>query len=147
MRSIINIRIWKILVVFLNWWNQRIKLKQDVENLGFKVHIQEDVEDFTTGKRTNEDKWRKLKKDPFKNYFKVIKNSDAILVVNIDKKGVKGYIGGNTLIEMAFAHILDKKIYLLNQIPDLSYKDEIEAFKPIILNSDLLLMKGGKEKW
>jgi len=79
--------------------------------------------------------------DPFKNYFKIIKKSDAVLVVNIHRKGIKGYIGGNTLIEMAFAHVLDKKIFLLHEIPEVSYKDEIEAMKPIILNGDLSSIK------
>lgn len=34
--------------------------------------------------------------------------SDAILVLNYDKKGIKNYIGGNTLMEMGFAHVHDK---------------------------------------
>jgi hypothetical protein len=38
---------------------------------------------------------------------------------------------------MAFAFALDKKIFLLNPIPKMSYTDEIEAMKPIILNQNL----------
>jgi len=41
------------------------------------------------------------------------------------------------LIEIAFAHVLDKKIYLLNPVPNISYSDEIEAMKPVILNGKL----------
>ncbi len=63
------------------------------------------------------------------------------LAVNIDKKGIKNYIGGNTFLEMGFAHVLDKKIFLLNEIPDISYKDEIKAMQPIILNGDLSKIK------
>jgi len=66
-----------------------------------------------------------------------MQNSDAVLVVNFDKKGIKGYVGGNSFLEMGFAHVLNKKIYLLNDIPDMGYKDEIEAMQPIILNGEL----------
>lgn len=76
-------------------------------------------------------------KDFIKRYFREISRSDAILVVNTDKKGIKNYIGGNVLMEIGFAYVLGKKIYLLNGIPDVSYKDEIVATKPIILNGDL----------
>lgn len=82
----------------------------------------------------------KAKEDLIKRYFRLIKDSDAVLVVNIDKNGVKNYIGGNVFLEMGFAHVLDKKIFLLNDIPDISYKDEIKAMQPIILNGNLNLI-------
>ncbi len=74
-------------------------------------------------------------------HFDKVAWSDAILVTNYDKKDVKGYIGGNTLMEMGLAFFLKKKIYLLNQIPELSYKEEILGVKPIILNGDLTKIK------
>ncbi len=70
-------------------------------------------------------------------HFDKVAWSDAILVINYDKNGIKGYIGGNTLMEIGLAFFLKKKIYLLNQIPELSYKEEILGAKPIILNGDL----------
>lgn len=67
-----------------------------------------------------------------------IKNSDAILVCNFDKNGIKNYIGGNTLIEMGFAHVNDKKVFLLNPIPEeVPYSDEIKAMVDVVLNGDL----------
>jgi uncharacterized membrane protein (UPF0127 family) len=52
--------------------------------------------------------------------------SDAVLVLNYDRKGIKNYIGGNTLMEIGFAHVLNKKIYLMNPIPEIEfYKSEI----------------------
>ena len=116
---------------------EMVEVKDFLEKKGHKIHIQDDIMDFVEGKRTDEDKWRKIEIDPFKNYFEVIKSCDAIIVVNVEKKGVKGYIGGNSLIEMAFAHVLDKKIYLLCEIPKLSYTDEIAAFQPILLNENI----------
>ena len=76
------------------------------------------------------------------NYIKfwhgLIKSGDAILVCNFDKNGIKNYIGGNTLMEIGFAHVNDKKVFLLNPIPeDVGYKDEIKAMAGIIINGDL----------
>jgi predicted RNA-binding protein with PUA domain len=38
---------------------------------------------------------------------------------------------------MGFAHVLGKKIFLLNDIPEISYKDEIKMMQPIILEGEL----------
>lgn len=97
------------------------------------------LDEFLAAKQKNGDMGfrKKAGEDLIKRYFRLIKDSDAILVVNIDKKRVRSYIGGNTFLEMGFAHILNKKIFLLNEIPDVSYKDEIKAMQPIILNGDL----------
>ena len=79
----------------------------------------------------------KINHDLIRDYFEEIKNADAILVINEDKNGIANYIGGNSFLEMGFAHILDKKIFLLNPIPEILYKDEIEAMHPKILHGDL----------
>ena len=71
-------------------------------------------------------------------WYNSIKNSDAILVCNFDKNGIKNYIGGNTLIEIGFAHVNDKKVFLLNSMPEnLQYIDEIKAMADVALNGDL----------
>ena len=84
---------------------------------------------------------RKIKDDVIRDYYQKIKKADAILVVNVKKKGINGYIGGNTFLEMGFAHVLNKKIYLYNSVPRMSYIDEILAMKPIVINGDLLKIK------
>ena len=71
------------------------------------------------------------------SFFDKLKESDALLVVNNSlKKGRENYISGSSFLEMGFAYALGKKIFLLQDIPDLSYKDEIMAMKPIILNGN-----------
>ena len=120
---------------------EMIQIKNELESLGHKVIIQDDVEAHANGKIGEEDKWRKIQIDPFKTYFEEIKKSDAIIVINKDKNKIKNYIGGNTLIEMAFAYILNKKIFLLNPIPELSYSDEIVAMKPVVINQNLKKIK------
>jgi len=73
-----------------------------------------------------------------KLWYNLIINGDAILVLNYDKNGIKNYIGGNTLMEIGFAHVNDKKIFLLNPVPEeVSYKDEIKAMVNVILKGDL----------
>ena len=60
------------------------------------------------------------------------------VIMEIEKKGIKNYVGGNALIEMGQAYVNNKKIFLLNDIPqDLSYTAEIECMDPICLKGDL----------
>lgn len=83
--------------------------------------------------------------DMIKRYWDFIKNSDAILVLNLEKKGIKNYIGGSTLMEMGFAYGFEKKIYLHNPIPERSerihYVDEILDMDPVVIDGDLSKIK------
>lgn len=73
-----------------------------------------------------------------KMWHDLIKEGDAILVCNFDKNGIKNYIGGNTLMEMGFAHVYDKKVFLLNPVPEgVNYVDEIRAMVDVVLDGDL----------
>jgi len=75
------------------------------------------LEEFLNEKQKNGDgALRKIQGDLIKCYYEIIKNSDAVLVINMNKNGIENYIDGNTLIEMAFAHMLDRKIFLLNSV-------------------------------
>jgi nucleoside 2-deoxyribosyltransferase len=77
-----------------------------------------------------------IAKDIIRDHMRKIQESDAILVLNYKKKGIAGYVGGSSLIEMGFAHYLNKKIYLLNPFPRMNYTVEIKAMQPIVLNGD-----------
>jgi septum formation protein len=80
----------------------------------------------------------KRKYDFIRAWHELIRNSDAILVCNFDKGGISNYIGGNTLMEIGFAHVLGKKVFLLNPVPeDVPYVDEIRAMSDYVLNGDL----------
>ncbi len=108
--------------------------------LGQKEHditVPEDIEKYVQNPNQVENKWKKNESDVIRKYFGKIKKSDAVLIVNKDKNNIKNYLGGNSLIEMAFAYVLNKKIFLLNPIQDINYKDEIKTMKPIIINGDL----------
>ena len=75
-----------------------------------------------------------LKELSMKKHFKKIEWCDAILILNHDKNNIPGYIGGNTLMEMGLALHLNKKIYMIKETPELSYKEEILGVKPVIIN-------------
>lgn len=76
--------------------------------------------------------------DAIREFWDAMQGADAVLVLNLDKNGIKNYIGGNTLMEIGFAHVLNQKIFLLNPIPEIPYyKTEIEAMKPTIIDGDL----------
>lgn len=93
--------------------------------------------------KTDEEKekiklYQKNNMDAIREFWRTMQGADAVLVLNFDKHGIKNYIGGNTLMEIGFAHVLNQKVFLLNPIPDIPfYKTEIEAIQPVILNGDL----------
>ena len=97
--------------------------------------------------KTDEEKERikidqKNNLDAIREFWRLMQGADAVLVMNFDKHGIKNYIGGNTLMEIGFAHVLDQKIFLLNSIPEMQYcKSEIEAVKPVIISGDFSLVK------
>ena len=123
-----------------------LRVKEELESLGHVVGVPEDIEnwesvnrrllDMNVFERAND----KIENDFIRKHYEVIKRHDAILVVNSDKNGIKGYIGGNTFLEMGFAFILNKKIFCLNQLPELPYASEIIGMQPIVLNGNLNLL-------
>ncbi|NTU67065.1 MAG: hypothetical protein HGB08_04045 [Candidatus Moranbacteria bacterium] len=80
--------------------------------------------------------------DAIREFWRAMQGADAVLVLNFDKNGIENYVGGNTLMEIGFAHVLNQKIFMLNPIPEMPYcKSEIEAVRPIVINGDLSLIK------
>lgn len=79
----------------------------------------------------------KIQHDFIREHFKKIDKSDAILVLNYDKNGIKNYIGGNTFLEIGLAYWLGKSMYLLNPIPDMDYITELHAMRPTVIDGDL----------
>ncbi len=135
----------------LDFTNEIKDCKEKLESIGCQVIIPKTSELIIKGavtldqiikeKESGEIAQRAIQQDTFKYYFDVIKSVDAILVLNLDKKGIQNYIGGNTFLEMGFAHILDKQIYLLNDIPEMMYAAEITAMQPVVIQGDLAKIK------
>ncbi len=111
--------------------------KARLEAIGHSVFAPRNLQDFLDGTPSSEKKALKIQHDVIRDYFHEIQGSDAVLVLNYLKRGIEGYVGANALIEMAFAHVLGKKIYLMNSIPVMDYSDEIEVMSPAVLNGDI----------
>ncbi len=80
--------------------------------------------------------------DAIREFWKPMQAADVLLVLNYDKNGIQNYIGGNTFLEMGFAHVLNQRIYLWGPIPDMPYyHTELLAMRPIVINGDLTKIK------
>lgn len=121
-----------------------VEFRDRLNKIGHEAIINEIYEKWARGEER--ELWERTKRehaavkkeyDFMKWYYNAIVSSDAILVLNLAKNGVENYIGGNTLMEMGFAFVHGKKIFLLNPIPEIGYKDEIEAVSPIIIKGNL----------
>ncbi len=123
------------------------KIADELKDLGFEAIIPTTSEKILRGefsseeirkeKESNTFSERTIEFDARRAYCEIIKQWDAILVTNFDKHNIKNYIGGGAFLEMGFAHIFYKKIFILNEIPDMPYTDEIRAMQPIELHGDL----------
>ncbi len=117
------------------------EVKAELEKLGHEGVVSGFSKDYLGKSQEEIEKlklYHKYEKDAIKEFWEEIKKSDAILVLNYDRKGIKNYMGGNAFLEIGFAHVLGKKIFLLNPIPEIEYyRTEIEAVKPVVLERDL----------
>lgn len=128
----------------MHYTEKMIELKEELISLGHQAFLTNLHEAFL-GKNDEEKEkikiFQKNNKDAIREFWREMQGADAVLVANYDKNGIKNYIGGNTLMEIGFAHVLDQKIFLINPIPEINfYKTEIEAMNPTILNGDLNLI-------
>ncbi len=121
----------------MSFSDKMLQAKAQLESLGHESMVSSFVQNHV-GKNQAESEaialQEKMNEDAMRVDFEKLKHVDAILVLNYDKRGIPNYIGGNTLLEMGFAHILNRKIFLLNPVPEIPfYKSEIEAMHPVIL--------------
>jgi len=121
----------------MKFFNEIKELKMNLEKLGFEVLIpSEEGTEIDYTKLTKRDQ-SDLKQNFIDQHIDKIKKSDYILLANYPKNNIKDYIGANTFLEMGFAYILRKPIFILNDIPEQSNTVEIKGLKPIVLNGDL----------
>jgi len=120
------------------------EIQKELFNLGHDSYLSGLAKYFVgkTDKEKEEIKiYQKNNEDAIREYWNLMQEGDAVLAVNKTRKGIENYIGGNTFLELGFAHVLNQQIYLFNPIPEIDfYKTEIEAMKPIVINGDLSLI-------
>lgn len=124
---------------------EKVKAMEDLKKLGHIPLLDIDCIDIAEGRNPELAKQlsydligTKRKKNYIRKYYKMIKNSDAILIMNPKKNGIKNYIGANSFLEIGYAHALAKKIYILYDLPKQNYiNDELYAMETVILDGDL----------
>jgi hypothetical protein len=122
------------------FYDRILEIKNELEKKGHEITLPNCFDDPGTESRYRDLGFKehsKWKSSMIEHSEDVIKNQDAVLVLNFEKHGVQNYIGGATFLEMYDAFRLDKKIYLFNDIPEGILKDEIIGFNPILINADL----------
>jgi len=128
-----------------------VEVYNELRKLGHEPQMHEDMFEYSKtswAEVHNKDELRehaqtKIDNDYIKWWHRLIMGSDGIVVLNYEKKGVENYVGGNTLMEIGFAYVADKEIFLMNPIPtEVPYTDEINAMvkKENILNGDVSLI-------
>ncbi len=131
----------------MSFAKEMIRAKYNLESKGHQVMIPQLIDTFTDNKQStlnhpiqsdSENARLKREYDLIREHYEKIESADAILVLNYDKNEIANYIGGNTFLEIGFAHVLRKRIYLLNPIPEIKLiKDELIAMSPFILQGNL----------
>jgi hypothetical protein len=136
------------IVASIQFTKEMLGLRDELERLGHTTFLPYTAEKIEAGELSFEEfmkeknahgdlRFRKTGPDRIKRYYNKIVTSDAILVANYTKNNIPNYIGGNALMEMGFAYVNDKKIFMLNDIPQMPYTDEIQAMNPTVLKGDL----------
>lgn len=137
------------------FYDEMLDVKEKLEQLGHCVELPPSevkdengnvlsVKDYYSMRKaeTSDTSWMwDQKEEAMRVHFQKVEWSDAVLILNYNKNNISNYIGANTLLEMGLAFHLNKKLFLLNSVPEIGYKEEILGMKPIVLNNDLIKIK------
>jgi predicted metal-dependent peptidase len=108
------------------------EIEKKLENKGHKIIVP--LPDEYYSKEEN------IKRKAMEDFNKDLEKSDAILIANFDKNEIKNHIGVNTLMEIGMAFNRNKKIFILNKIPE-NCIEELRAIGVIELNGNLNQIK------
>ena len=125
---------------------EQIKTRNFLNDLDHEVVLTDNIEEYVnnpTAKASFEEELKlSLDNDIMRAFFNHIAESDALLIMNYPKKGIKGYLGASVLMEMGLAYYLNKKVYLFQDVDKTqSYALEAAIIQPTILNGDLSKIK------
>lgn len=126
-----------------HFYNKIPLIKEELIKKGHKITLPNSFEDpFKEEEMKNISKEQHIefKQKMMKLHKPKIKNNQAILVLNLEKKGIPNYIGGGTFMEVIKAWELNKKIFFYNPLPKCSFTDELIGINPTIINKDLTLI-------
>jgi nucleoside 2-deoxyribosyltransferase len=123
---------------------EMLETKKKLEDLGHEVYVPLDTESHINNPKLIDDlvsDYKHAQKNNIlKQCFDLIAKSDAILVLNYAKNGIKGYIGTSSLMEIGLAYYLGKRIFILKKLPKSSqyrWVHEVEIMRPVIINGEM----------
>ena len=124
-----------------SFWDKLPEVKEKLEKLGHEVKLPSSINDPEIEKKAwqmGKDEHTRLIRSLFDDSEKIIRDwCDAIYLMNWDKRGISGYVGGAALVELYIAYREHKKIFIENDVfPGLMY-DEIMGFGPTFVHGDL----------
>lgn len=125
---------------------EQVEVKKLLEQRGHEVLLTENIEDYVKLPEIKQNIKKEIQisldYDIMKNFFKKIEESDAFLICNYPKNGIKGYLGTSVLMEIGVAHHISKRIYLLYDIDkSQNYAVEVSLINPIVLNGNLNVVR------
>ena len=120
---------------------EMMDIKKHLEEMGHEAVLPHNTEKYVTqelsAESSQESTANKIAGNLIQKYYWEIQEADAVIIANYDKNGIPNYVGGNSFLEAGYAHALDKKLYFINDIPEMPYSDELRALQPLILLGDL----------
>lgn len=121
---------------------EMMEVKNELQSLGYEVktpsNLEEHIADPTLRDNLALDKELVSGKNIMHVGFDGVAWSDAVLVLNYDKNGIKGYVGASSLMEIGVAGYLRKKIFVFNPIAtDQRYTHEIDVLGGQVINGNL----------
>lgn len=134
-----------------SFYKQALAIADGLQKRGFRVLLPHNAKlmkknnsyraaEYKTWIKNPEDYPKKARL--IRRHFAEIIKGDAILVINLNKKGMDGYIGGNVLMEMALAFHMDKPIFIWNKVSSrLPVYEEVMGMLPVFINNDLSKLK------
>ena len=132
----------------MTYAKEMLKAKEKLEEMDHIVKIPTDAHEIANGDHNHDDLEADyihcIDNDIMRTHFKFIEESDAVLILNHDKNGIKGYIGTASLMEIGLAHYFYKKIFLLQELPHRSehrWVHEVRIMQPVIINGDFSKIK------
>lgn len=123
---------------------EMVDVKKTLERMGHTVFVPHDIDAHLENPDFVDDLSGNIKHvqetDLMRKCFDLVAQSDAVLVLNLARKGINGYIGTSTLMEIGLAYYLGKKLFLYNDIPhwdEVRWAHEINIMQPTIIHGDL----------
>lgn len=122
-----------------------LELKKQLEKIGHSVvlpiGIEYHLEDPEYHAKLEESIPKLVEEDIMRKNFDQLASQDAVLIFNKKKNNIFGYMGVSMLMELALAYFLNKKIFILYDIPhfnDHRWAHEVMIMQPTFLQGDIL---------